>query len=71
MLNRLPEGSLKELHTGDALMVVASQPQGGSISLTAITLLSGVEPILAATPSGTPSMTLSPWNVSGPDSGGA
>jgi len=71
MLNRLPEASLKDLHVGDALMVVASQPQAGSISLTAITLLSGVEPILAATPSGTPSMTLSPWNVSGPDSGGA
>ncbi len=70
MLSRLPEGSLKALHTGDALMVVASQPQAGSISLTAITLLSGVEPILAATPSGTPSMTLSPWNVSGPDGGG-
>ena len=72
MLARLPEGNLKDLHTGDALMVVASQPQQGSISLTAITLLSGVEPILAATPTGTPSMTLSPWSVGGaPDTGGA
>jgi co-chaperonin GroES (HSP10) len=71
MLSRLPQGSLQDLHAGDALMVVASQPQPGSVSLTAITLLSGVEPILAATPSGTPSMTLSPWNMSGPDGGGA
>ena len=71
MLSHLPQGSLKDLHPGDALMVVASQPLDGSISLTAITLLSGVEPILAATPSGSPSMTLSPWNMSGPDGGGA
>jgi hypothetical protein len=44
-------------------MVVASQAQAGSNTLTAITLLSGVEPILAATPKGEASMTLSPWNV--------
>ncbi len=71
MLPRLPQGSLNDLHVGDAVMLVASQPAPGNISLTAITLLSGVEPILSATPSGTPSMTLSPWNVTGPDNGGA
>jgi hypothetical protein len=35
--------------------------------------LSGVEPILAATPSGGPAMTLSPWSLGGegaPDGGG-
>jgi hypothetical protein len=63
LLNRLPQGSLGQLHSGDALMVVASQAQAGSNTLTAITLLSGVEPILAATPKGEASMTLSPWNV--------
>ncbi len=72
LITRLPQGSLTDLRVGDALMVVATQPQADSISLTAITLLSGVEPILAATPSGTPSMTLSPWNFGGgADAGGA
>ena len=41
--------------------------------LTAVTLLSGVEAILAATPGSSPAMTLSPWNVGGggeaPDGG--
>jgi len=65
MVSRLPSISLKDLKAGEAVMVVASQPQAGG-SLTAITLLSGVEPILAATPSGSAAMTLSPWNVGGP-----
>ena len=71
LIGRLPEGSLGDLHVGEALMVVASQPQAGSISLVAITLLSGVEPILAATPAGTSTITLSPWNFGGGEGGGA
>jgi hypothetical protein len=63
MLARLPEASLKDLHTGDAVMLVASQAQPGDDALTAVTLLSGVEPILAATPKGGQAMTLSPWSV--------
>ena len=72
MLSRLPAGTLADLKVGDAVMVVASQAEPGSQSVTAVTLLSGVEPILAATPSGSPAMTLSPWNVGGgaPDAGG-
>ena len=72
MLSRLPTGTLADLKVGDAVMVVASQAEPGSQSVTAVTLLSGVEPILAATPSGSPAMTLSPWNVGGgaPDAGG-
>ena len=64
MLNRLPTGSLHDLHSGEAVMLVASQSASGD-GLTAVTLLSGVEPILAATPGGSPAMTLSPWNVGG------
>ena len=64
MLNRLPTGSLPDLHSGVAVMLVASQPLSGD-GLTAVTLLSGVEPILAATPGGSPALTLSPWNVGG------
>jgi len=68
MLSRLPNTTLAELHTGDAVMIVGSQSQPGSDTVTAVTLLSGVEPILAATPNG--SMTLSPWNVGGDAPGG-
>jgi co-chaperonin GroES (HSP10) len=71
LLNRLPQENLAALHPGDALMVVASPSQPGSDSLTAVTVLSGVEPILAATPKGTATMTLSPWNVGGGGDAGA
>jgi Domain of unknown function (DUF5666) len=72
MVNRLPAGAVSDLKVGDAVLIVASQADPSSATVTAVTLLSGVEPILAATPSGTPAMTLSPWNVGGgaPDSGG-
>jgi hypothetical protein len=64
MLNRLPTASLHDLHSGEAVMLVASPSPSGD-GLTAVTLLSGVEAILAATPGGSPAMTLSPWNVGG------
>jgi len=70
LINRLPQGSLSDLHPGEALMVVASQESEGSDTLTAVTLLSGVEPILAATPKGEASMTLSPWSLGGEADGG-
>jgi co-chaperonin GroES (HSP10) len=72
MVNRLPAGTLSDLKVGNAVMIVASQADPRSTTVTAVTLLSGVEPILAATPNGTPEMTLSPWNVGGgaPDGGG-
>jgi hypothetical protein len=64
MLNRLPTGSFHDLHSGVAVMLVASPSPSGD-GLTAVTVLSGVEPILAATPGNSPAMTLSPWNVGG------
>lgn len=70
MVSRLPAGSLSDLKVGAAVMIVASQAGTESTTVTAVTLLSGVEPILAATPSGTPAMTLSPWNVGGGGGGG-
>jgi hypothetical protein len=71
LVSRLPNKTIADLKVGDAVMIVASQVDPGSTSVTAVTLLSGVEPILAAAP-GAPSMTLSPWNIGGegPDSGG-
>lgn len=71
MLPQLPTATLADLRPGDALMIVASQPSPGSSSLTAVTVLAGVEPILTATPTGRSGPSLSPWNVSGaPDDGG-
>jgi len=72
MLSRLSTETLADLKAGDAVMIVASESTPGSDKVTAVTMLSGVEPILAATPSGTPAMTLSPWNVGGgaPEGGG-
>ena len=63
LVSRLPNGTLADLKVGDAVMIVASHPNSGSTTDTVVTLLSGVEPILAATPSGTTAMTLSPWNI--------
>ena len=65
VVSRLPNKTFADLKVGDAVMIVASQPDPGSLSETAVTLLSGVEPILAATPSGATAMTLSPWSMGG------
>jgi hypothetical protein len=72
MVSRLPNKTIADLKVGDAVMIVASQPDPSISTVTAVTLLSGVEPILAATPSGGPTMTLSPWNIGGegPEGGG-
>lgn len=54
-------------------MIVASSSTPTTDSFTAVTLLTGVEPILAAAPAGSSgAMTLSPWSVGGssPEGGG-
>jgi len=66
MLGRTPIVSLAELKKGDAVMVVSTEGTDDAPP-TAITLLSGVEPILTATPDGAKGMTLSAWSL---DSGG-
>jgi hypothetical protein len=68
MLSRLPAVTVGELQKGDAVMIVTTQ--GTASEVTAITLLSGVEPILTASPKGNGSMILSPWNVGGGGEGG-
>jgi co-chaperonin GroES (HSP10) len=71
LVSRLPNKTIGDLKVGDAVMIVASQSDPASSTVTAVTLLSGVEPILAAAP-GAPSMTLSPWSLGGgePEGGG-
>jgi hypothetical protein len=71
MLSRMPALSLADLHKGDAVMIVATE---GTVSSepTVITLLTGVDAILSATPDGLRAASiLSPWNLgsSGMDAG--
>jgi hypothetical protein len=70
MLNRMPMVTVSDLHKGDAVMIVATQgaSSNGSSSNegTAITMLTGVEPILQAAPNGSQAMMLSPWSLGGP-----
>jgi hypothetical protein len=58
MLNRLPATTLADLNKGVAVMVVTTSDG------TAITLLSGVEPILTASPNGSGAASLlTPWSL--------
>jgi hypothetical protein len=68
-LSRLPNRSLADLQKGDAVMMVSTQ-SGNTGAVTAITLLSGVEPILTAAPSRSASAILSPWSLSAPNGEG-
>lgn len=69
MLARLPKSSLTDLKAGDAVLIVAMPPAGGSGSATAVTLLSGVQPLLEASPNGQ-GVTLPAWSLGGGDAGG-
>jgi len=64
MLSRAPAIHLSDLQKGDAVLLVSTQ---GTSEVTAVTLLSGVEPLLQA-PASTQNMLLSNWSMS---SGGA
>jgi len=58
MLNRTPAVTLSDLNKGEAVMVVTTSDG------TAITLLSGVEPILTASPNGSGAASLlTPWSL--------
>ena len=64
MVSRLPAEPFADLKVGKATMIVASQTSPSNTTVTAVTLLTGVEPILAASPDAA-SMTFSGWNVGG------
>jgi len=67
MLNRMPAVSLADLQKGTAVMIVATEGTASSHP-TAVTLLTGVDPILTAAPdSSRAAMLLSPWNLGGAD----
>jgi hypothetical protein len=69
ILNRMPPVTLTDLHKGDAVLIVATE--GSDAGATAITLLSGVEPILQAAPSASQAMMLTPWSLGGAPGGDA
>ena len=73
VVGRLPAAQLTDFQKGDAVMIVSTQG-ATSEAATAITMVGGVEPILAA-PSGQAAvMNLAPWTLGGgggEDAGGA
>jgi Domain of unknown function (DUF5666) len=61
LISRMPAATLGDLQKGDAVMVVTTEgSEGGTV--TAVTLLAGVEPILEGSPKGQSSI-LSPWSL--------
>ena len=71
VLSRAPAVQLTDLQKGDAVMLVATEGSTSSAP-TVITLLSGVEPILSASPKGNDASTiLSPWNLGASGAGDA
>jgi hypothetical protein len=65
MLSRLPNSTLADLQKGDAVMIVSTEG-GDSDTVTAITLLAGVDAILTAAPNRSASSLLSPWSLGAP-----
>jgi hypothetical protein len=59
MITRLPPITIADLHKGDAVMIVASESAPGASTVTAVTVLSGVDPILTANPNGGMDLSMS------------
>ena len=59
MIARFPTITLADLQKGDAVMIVASEPTPGATTLTAVTVLTGVDPILTANPNGGMDLSMS------------
>jgi len=69
MLQKMPALSLSELKTGEPLIIVSTEGVKPD-QVTAIAVLSGVEPILRAQPKGSKEVALGPWNMSVGGGGG-
>ena len=64
MLEKLPPAQIATLKPGDAL-IVTSTKEANQSKLTAITLISGVEPFLASAPRTAGQVNLGAWNFDG------
>ena len=62
VLDRSPQLSLAELKKGDALIISSSKGSEGS-AITAMSLVAGVEPFLAAAPRTAGQVNLGSWNI--------
>ncbi len=62
VLDRSPQLSLAELKKGDALIISSSKASDGS-AITAMSLVAGVEPFLAAAPRTAGQVNLGSWNI--------
>jgi hypothetical protein len=69
MISRMPASTIADLQKDDAVMLVGTE--GSANTVTAITLLGGVEPILQGSSNGGASSILSPWSLSGAPGGEA
>jgi len=69
MLQHMPPLSLSSLKPGEPLIVVSTEGTHSG-EVTAIAVLSGVEPILRARPKGSKQVALGPWNMSAGGGGG-
>lgn len=69
MLQKMPTLSLSELKAGEPLIIVSTEGLKPD-QVTAIAILSGVEPILRAQPKGSKEVGLGPWNMSVGGGGG-
>ncbi len=63
MLQQMPALSLDKLKPGEPLIIVSTEGVKPD-QVTAIAVLSGVEPILRAQPKGSKEVGLGPWNMS-------
>ena len=64
----LPDLPLSEIKVGESILLIAT---GSRAAPTAMTVLSGVAPILAAVESGGAETSLAPWSMSGGESAGS
>ena len=69
ILARTPVVTLADLNKGDAVVILATEGSPATPGV-AITLVTGVEPILRASPSAGQAMMLAPWSLGGAPAGG-
>jgi hypothetical protein len=70
LISHAPAVSLTDFHKGDAVVILSTEGAGSGAG-TAITLVSGVEPILQAAPNAGQVMMLAPWSLGAPAGGDA
>ena len=68
MVPQFPAIKLADLQKGNAVMIVATAPTPGASEVSAVEVLTGVDPILTANPNG--GMNLSSWSLGGGGGGG-